>query len=417
MRPPARLGPRPLPLHLAWAATILASSPGASPSWKDGSPSWNPALWPAASGQALAALSESLGQSLKGHARPAEAFAEALAGAIRARAEAMLAGIRAYRRHPYRRDLPSPPVLWAEGTTRLLDYRASRDAGPVLLAVPSLINRAYVLDLAVEQSFLRFLAAQGIAPFLLDWDAPGPTERTFTLSDYVLRQERAIAALTTAAGRAPILLGYCMGGTLTTATAARRPASIAGMIALAAPWDFQVDQAAQAALLGSIYGTMMPLIDTLGEMPVDLIQSFFAALDPTLAMRKFLRFATLPPESEEARRFVALEDWLNDGIPLVAKVARECMLRWYGGNTPAKSAWEIAGEPVRPQHITVPTLHVVPMKDRIVPPASAAALAATVPQAERWTPTLGHIGMMASVAAPNTLWMPMAAWIKQHSGQ
>jgi polyhydroxyalkanoate synthase len=285
----------------------------------------------------------------------------------------------------------------------------------VLVAVPSLVNRAYVLDLAPEQSFLRFLAARGIEPFLLDWDAPGDQEREFTLSDYVLRQERAISAVREATGAPPLLLGYCMGGTLTAATAARRPDSIAGMIALAAPWDFHVDQGVQAQLLGRAHAAMAPLVDTLGEMPVDLIQSLFAALDPTLAMRKFVRFAALPPDSDEARRFVALEDWLNDGIPLAARVARECLLGWYGDNTPAKGQWQVAGEPVLPQRISMPTLHVVPTKDRIVPPASADALAAAIPDAERWNPTLGHIGMMASAGAPRTLWEPLAAWIKAHA--
>jgi polyhydroxyalkanoate synthase len=415
--PARRLGPRPLPLHLAWAATILAGSPAASPRWNGGSPQWDPTLWRTAAAPALAALGESLARSLGDHASPAEAFAEALAAETRRRTAALLEGILAYRRHPYRRTLPAAPVLWAEGTTRLLDYRVPPRGGPAVLAVPSLINRAYVLDLAAEQSFLRFLAAQGIAPFLLDWDAPGPAERAFTLTDYVLRQERAMAAVRAATGKAPILLGYCMGGTLTTATAARHPGAVAGMIALAAPWDFHADQAAQARLLGAAYAAMAPLVDALGEMPVDIIQSLFAALDPTLALRKFTRFAALAPDAEEAQRFVALEDWLNDGIGLVANVARECMLGWYGRNTPAAGCWEIAGAPIRPQRITLPTLHVIPMKDRIVPPASSDALALIIPDAERWTPSLGHVGMMASVGAPRSLWRPLAGWIREHAAR
>ena len=57
----------------------------------------------------------------------------------------LIAGIAAYRRHPWRRDLPDPPVLWSEGGSRLLDFGG---AGPTLLLVPSLVNRASVLDLA-----------------------------------------------------------------------------------------------------------------------------------------------------------------------------------------------------------------------------------------------------------------------------
>ena len=59
--------------------------------------------------------------------------------------------------------------------------------------VPSLVNRAYVLDLAPGRSMLRWLAERGIRPVLLDWGWPGAAERSFTLTDYVAgRLERAL---------------------------------------------------------------------------------------------------------------------------------------------------------------------------------------------------------------------------------
>ena len=33
------------------------------------------------------------------------------------------------------------------------------------------------------------------------------------------------------------------------------------------------------------------------------------------------------------------EDWLNDGVPLAAAVARLCLGEWYGGNTTASGSW------------------------------------------------------------------------------
>jgi hypothetical protein len=35
---------------------------------------------------------------------------------------ALIGGIAAYRRHPWRRELADPPVLWSEGGSRLLDF-------------------------------------------------------------------------------------------------------------------------------------------------------------------------------------------------------------------------------------------------------------------------------------------------------
>src|SRR2546423_15590082 len=65
---------------------------------------------------------------------------------ITRRAKSYLAGLEGYRRHPYRRSSESRPVLWPEGTTRLLDFGGDA-AGPVILVVPSLINTCYSLHL------------------------------------------------------------------------------------------------------------------------------------------------------------------------------------------------------------------------------------------------------------------------------
>src|SRR3546814_13388537 len=82
-----------------------------------------------------------------------------------------------------------------------------------------------------------------------------------------------------------------------------------------------------------------------GALHVDLLQGLFNAFDPFLVERKFAAFGTLDPDSAKARHFVALEDWLNDGVPLAASVARECLVGWYGRNTPARGAWRIGGAP------------------------------------------------------------------------
>src|SRR3546814_2051767 len=79
-----------------------------------------------------------------------------------------------------------------------------------------------------------------------------------------------------------------------------------------------------------------------------LLQGLFASLDPQLVVRKFLAFGRLDAASRKAEEFVALEDWLNDGVPLAAPVARECLGRWYGDNATARGQWRLAGCPVDP---------------------------------------------------------------------
>jgi polyhydroxyalkanoate synthase len=382
------------------------SSRAALPLLKSGLLPWRPEF--AIEGEAL---SRALGVLEKNSPALNDGFAAAVDAELIRQAAVFLDGIEAYRDHPYRRALPEPPVIWHKGTTRLLDY-GPPDGAPVLV-VPSLINRAYILDLAPGQSLLRYLSAQGLRPFLVDWGAPARDERRFGLTDYVTqRLEPAAQAACDEAGAAPVVLGYCMGGLLALALAQRQPQNTRGLALLATPWRFHAERAEHARLLGALAEPITQSYAALGEVPVDVLQALFFSQDPLLALRKFSRFAELAPDSAAARGFVALEDWLNDGVPLALEVARECLGGWYGADLPGRGLWRVAGEAIRPAAIGQPSLVIVPAQDRIVPPATAAALAEELPRAERMMPPFGHIGMIVAREAPNAVWAPLASWLK-----
>ena len=397
-----RLGPRPLPLHLGMALSSWLSSLAALQTARRGSLRWRHAPAPQA-----ADLEKALAET------DPEALARALGAEAATRIGRFLAGIEGYRAHPYRRRLVDPPVLWQSGTTQVLAFGGEASGAPVLL-VPSLINRAYVLDLTAQRSFARYLRERGLRPYLLDWGAPGAEEREFGLDDYILgRLEPALEAVRRDAGQPVALAGYCMGGTMVLPLAAR--SDMAALVLLATPWEFWADGRHQARLIAAHLPGLTALIEGLEQLPPDALQAMFAALDPLLAARKFSAFAALPPASAAARNFVALEDWLNDAVPLTGPVARACLEDWYGANAPANGAWRVGGEAVRPERVTCPALNVVPARDRIVPPASAEALSTALPHVETWRPPLGHIGMMASPRAKRLLWRRLAAWIAENA--
>jgi polyhydroxyalkanoate synthase len=322
---------------------------------------------------------------------------------------ALVRGIASYRRHPWQRGLVDPPVIWTEGPARLLDYGGRQD--PAIVFVPSLINRAYILDLMPGQSMMRWLASQALRPLLLDWGWPGAAERQFTLTDYVAGVlERALA---TAAKDGPVVLaGYCMGGMLAAAAALRRPERVRALVLLATPWDFHADDPAGATRLGAGLPGLEAVLQTTGTLPIDLLQTLFAGVEPGSIARKFRAFGAMDQGSAAAERFVALEDWLNDGVPLAAPVAREAIGGWYGENTPRRGAWRIAGEVVDPRRLRMPCFVAVPGRDRIVPPASALALAGLIDGAVVHRPAGGHIGMAAGPRAAAGLWTPLLDWLR-----
>ena len=374
--PLMRRGPRPVLLHLMHAMQRSSGWPAWSPTLSAGLPIWNIADPPVAALRDTAAL---------------------------------IAGIAAYRRHPYRRDLPDPPCMWQEGDSRVLDYANPSASGPLVLFVPSLVNRAYVLDLAENASMMRYLARQGLRVRLLDWGWPGPMEREFGLTDYITgRLERAVASQ----AEPVVLVGYCMAGLLTIALTLRRPDLVAALGLLATPWDFHAADAARAQHLASQLPMLEPLLSLGKTLPVDALQMLFALLDPDGIARKYTGFGRTDPNSPQARRFVMLEDWLNDGIPLAAPVARDCLTSWYGANAPGRGAWRVGGQTIAPEQIEIPTFIAIPTQDRIVPPESARPLAARMPHATVIEPKAGHIGMVAGSAAETALWQPLLAWIR-----
>jgi polyhydroxyalkanoate synthase len=316
---------------------------------------------------------------------------------------ALIAGIAAYRRHPYQRTLADPPTLWSAGSSRLLDYGGD---GPTVLFVPSLVNRAYVLDLAPGRSMLRWLAARGVRPLLLDWGWPEAAERRFTLSDYVA--DRLVAAMEALPG--PVALtGYCMGGLLALAAAQLRPDRVAGLALLATPWDFHASPSAlrPAAMLRNL----PPLLPG-GTLPIDAMQALFALQTPGAVAAKFRAFARMDQDSAAARIFVAIEDWLADGVPLAGPVAQECLAGWYGANTPANGAWRVGGQVIDPAALRLPTLVALPANDRVVPPESASPLAMLIPGATRIEAAVGHVGMVAGSRAQAMLWKKLLDWLR-----
>jgi polyhydroxyalkanoate synthase len=398
------------------ATAALMSSKGGLPHWSIDWPNSkaDPDHPRAAKNPLWANLPEDLAAALAKF--DAGAVGQAVDGAIIDAARQFADGIAAYRHHPYSRAAEDAQVVWRAGGTALIDHGADRrEAGGVpALFVPSLVNRGWVLDLVPGQGMLSWLAGRGIHPYRVEWGSPGDQERTFDIARYIeQRLEPALAEVTRISGKRPVLVGYCMGGLLALAAAIRRPDTIGGLVLLATPWDFHAENAARSTSIGTFYRAARPLLGAWGEFPIDAIQALFATHDPIVALRKFRRFAFLDPASVEARNFVALEDWLNDGVPLTLPVADEAMLGWYEANLPGRGDWSVGGTAMDPGIPDVSTLVVVPSGDRLVPPLSAAAILPRLRHPTRMDIPLGHIGMVVGRNAQTSLWSPLADWIRK----
>jgi polyhydroxyalkanoate synthase len=128
----------------------------------------------------------------------------------------------------------------------------------------------------------------------------------------------------------------------------------------------------------------------LKALPMEVLQAAFWSLDPERTVRKFADFGALDPDSAQARRFVALEDWANEGEPLPFPAAQELIEELFGHDRSGAGQWQIGGRQVT-DRLAAPLLNVLAADDRIAPPATA-------PAGEAVAIASGHVGMIVGSA-------------------
>ena len=337
--------------------------------------------------------------------------------------EDVIRGIKMYMDHPYSAQHEKGRQVWKSGsaTVSLLyaDLASPAKGNPVLL-VPSLINTSAIFDLCAERSLARYLAERGNAVYMLDWGNTAQDDRDLDLSSVIVeRLLPAIAASAEHAQKRVSVLGYCMGGTLSLAAAALEPDEFEKLILLAAPWDFRAGRNRLSERVREWAPMVMPRLEYKGYMPSDWTQTLFATLDPEGSAKKFARFSRMNQDSAEARIFVAVEDWLNEGVDLAPALTREILQQWFALNAPARGQWKIGGRDVDVARLEKPVMIVASSGDRLVPWESAEAVAKALPPQPVKTLrlTAGHIGLIAGRGAVETIWSPIIKWIADTQDQ
>ncbi|MFO0554106.1 MAG: alpha/beta fold hydrolase [Polyangiaceae bacterium] len=315
---------------------------------------------------------------------------------------------------------PMPPVgttpatvVHHENKWRLLRYDAPdgvRWKTPVLL-VPSLINRHYVLDLMPDKSFAGWLAKRGHDVYCIDWGTPTDEDRFITfedIADKAIGRAARVACKLSGAPRAH-LLGYCLGGTLTIVHAAIRPEHVQSLVLLAAPVGFH-DEGLLSLWTRTQSFDVRALVNAMGNVPWQLMQSAFHMLRPTMTASKAVTLLDKAWDDEFLDGMFALETWGNDNVSFPGACYETYIEELYRKDGLLRGSFTLGANHVRLSNVTAPTLAVTFEHDAIVPHRSASIVLERIGASDKQHLHLpgGHVGAVVSKKAKDGLWPAMA---------
>jgi polyhydroxyalkanoate synthase len=275
---------------------------------------------------------------------------------------------------------PKPEIARVQGAC-LRDHGGD---GPPAVLIPSLINPPRILDLDAQVSLASAVAGMSRRALLLDW-GPADERSGRSVAGHI---EELLQPLLRGIGEPAALIGYCLGGTM--AIAAANLVRCERVVTLAAPWNFARYPERSRGALQDMWRHSAGAAKGLGALPMEVLQAAFWSLDPERTVTKFAEFSRIDPASAEARRFVQLEDWANEGEPLPCPAARELIEDLFGEDLPGTNGWQVGGRSAS-DRLEAPALHLLAGRDLIAPPETA-------PSGETIALAAGHVGMIVGSA-------------------
>jgi polyhydroxyalkanoate synthase len=312
-------------------------------------------------------------------------------------------------------------VVYEEDMLKLLRYRNSniKYKEPVLICY-ALVNRPYILDLQPERSVVRQLLKRGFDVYLIDWGVPTAADRTLRLHDYICGLMKDVAEFVREHSDSPTfnLLGYCMGGTMSTMFTALYPELVRNLVLMAAPIDFAADEGLLRIWTQEKYFDVDRLIDAYGNCPAPLLQGAFQVMKPVANyLDKHFSFWENVHDDAYLENFFAMERWGQDNIPVAGETFREFVKCLYQRNQLVKGEFRLGAEEVKLERIACPLLLLVAEHDHLVPPASTYGLEPHVrsPEVRKMMIRAGHVGLAVSLKAHRQFWPEATKWIAERS--
>lgn len=312
-------------------------------------------------------------------------------------------------------------LVLKRGTLNLHHYRPKTDElyrVPVLLVMAT-TNRSYIFDIAPGQSLVEFLLLKGFDVYAMDWDAPRPEEKRLGLDDYT--QDfipDCVRLVAERSGEREVsIIGYCMGGVLSTiyaATHAQGP--LKNLICFTTPIDWS-KMGLFAAWSDPKHFDVDRLVDSVGNAPADLLMSAFDMLRPSGRAAAQIQLWDNMWNDEFVASWRKFDRWANDMLPLAGEYFRQTVKDLLWANRLYKGELMLRGKRADLGAIKVPVLHAIAEHDHIIPREASEPLIRLVGSEDKQQIVLkgGHVSLVAGPNAVRRLWPQIDVWLSERS--
>jgi len=320
-------------------------------------------------------------------------------------------------------------VVYEENKLELLHYdveAADIDVDPEeqsdvpILVVYALINRPYILDLQPNRSVIRRLLEKGHDVYFIEWNNPSRLDQHLTLDDYVNRYiDNCADVVREESGQDAInVLGYCMGGTMSTIYAALHPEKVNALGLMAAGLYFDDTGGVLEQWGDDSFFDARRIHESFGNVPQEFLDEGFAMMDPVdNYVSKYIHFLDNLDNENFVENFARMEKWLADGVDVAGATYAQFLEEIYQQNNLANNELYIGGEHVDIDNIDMPLLQIVAEYDHLVPPSASKPFNDLVASEDVETIeyATGHVGLAVSRSSHADVWPEVCEWFAERS--
>ncbi len=303
-------------------------------------------------------------------------------------------------------------VVLKQSDLQLRRYgQRGRTAAPVLI-VPAPIKRPYIFDLLPEVSVVRRFTEAGFSVYLSEWCAEECASGDFDKSVESLRT--ALEKIASEHGRAPIVVGHSLGGTLAAIVSAIDPHNVGKLVLIEAPLRFGEQTGALRPI--TVYPDSLFFDGKVELVPGSLLDMASVATAPEeFAFGLWSDAWSSLPDVKALGIHARVIRWSLDEFAPPAQLIHGVVDLLYRQDRFARNELRVLGRLASLDSLAkIPSSAIVDPTSRLVPPSSALDPLSS-PTVFAYVPEVGvglqHVGPLVGRRAHREIWPRVIDWM------